>query len=119
MSLYRSQYGANPPNENGVLVTESKIVFSRRVKPNVYGELTFFVAHISSVKLTVETVLPNYLGTFLIFVGALVALASLVAISNSSATGASGALVIGITLLVIGVLVNRAKRRRDNHAVTM
>ena len=105
-------------NEPGILVTDSKIVFSRRIKSNVYEELTFFNKHVVSARLTVETTLPNYLGTFLLVVGALTAVGGAVGVANAS-TEATGALIIGVVLLVIGVLVNRANKRRDNYSVAL
>lgn len=105
-------------NEPGIRVSSPKIVFSRRIKSNVYEELTFFSRHIVSVRLAVETTLPNYLGNLLLVVGALTAVGGAVGVANAL-TEATGALIIGGVLLVVGILVNRANKRRDTYSVAL
>lgn len=112
-------------NRNGVLVTNSRIVFKETGGNNTIEELTFFVPHVSSVKMVAKTITPTDWGLLLIILGVLTVFGSLLAFgsvsqgSNEELGSVIFALVIGIIFVIHGIWLRRTRRVREDYSVAI
>lgn len=111
-------------NQGGVSVTDSKVVFKQRVNSDTFEELTFFVAHIASIKLEVKTIRPSQLPFVLMVLGGLFVAGGLIALlpatqNGTDISGPAASLILGAILFIIGIRLRRGNREREECTVIL
>lgn len=111
-------------DRDGILVTDSKIVFRERVNSNTFEELTIFVAHVASVRLHIKTIRPSPLPTLMMVLGALLVLGGIAVFVGAYQSGADpfnaiAALLFGGLFLGVGLWLRRTNKEREEYTVAL